>query len=116
MNTDSHGSEEKIGKRRSIAESEPPKRLSHAVFSASSVFIRVHPWFLCCIVLAESQQPVHLDLSKRWARGTAILFAVGAVSGTVLSFELGLLPSLIFLFRIFKVRQAVDEGISHEIR
>ena len=31
------------------------------------------------------------DLAKRWARGTAILFAVGAVSGTVLSFELGLL-------------------------
>jgi cytochrome bd ubiquinol oxidase subunit I len=30
-------------------------------------------------------------LSKRWAAGTAILFAVGAVSGTVLSFELGLL-------------------------
>src|SRR5271154_275097 len=36
-------------------------------------------------------QPVYLDLSKRWSRGTAILFAVGAVSGTVLSFELGLL-------------------------
>ena len=36
-------------------------------------------------------QSVYLDLSKRWARGTAILFAVGAVSGTVLSFELGLL-------------------------
>src|ERR1700720_3166553 len=36
-------------------------------------------------------QPVYLDLCKRWARGTAILFAVGAVSGTVLSFELGLL-------------------------
>jgi cytochrome d ubiquinol oxidase subunit I len=32
-----------------------------------------------------------LELAKRWARGTAILFAVGAVSGTVLSFELGLL-------------------------
>jgi len=30
-------------------------------------------------------------LAKRWAKGTAILFAVGAVSGTVLSFELGLL-------------------------
>ena len=39
----------------------------------------------------RTQQPVYLDLSKRWARGTAILFAVGAVSGTVLSFELGLL-------------------------
>src|SRR5262249_34728620 len=30
-------------------------------------------------------------LARSWARGTAILFAVGAVSGTVLSFELGLL-------------------------
>ena len=39
----------------------------------------------------RTRQPVYLDLSKRWARGTAILFAVGAVSGTVLSFELGLL-------------------------
>ncbi len=34
---------------------------------------------------------VYLDLAKRWAKGTAILFAVGAVSGTVISFELGLL-------------------------
>jgi cytochrome d ubiquinol oxidase subunit I len=34
---------------------------------------------------------IYLELAKRWARGTAILFAVGAVSGTVLSFELGLL-------------------------
>ena len=33
----------------------------------------------------------YLDLARRWAKGTAILFAVGAVSGTVLSFELGLL-------------------------
>jgi cytochrome d ubiquinol oxidase subunit I len=34
---------------------------------------------------------IYLDLTRRWAKGTAILFAVGAVSGTVLSFELGLL-------------------------
>jgi cytochrome d ubiquinol oxidase subunit I len=33
----------------------------------------------------------YLTLARRWARGTAVLFAVGAVSGTVLSFELGLL-------------------------
>src|SRR5215216_1601930 len=33
----------------------------------------------------------YLSLAKRWAKGTAILFAVGAVSGTALSFELGLL-------------------------
>ena len=31
------------------------------------------------------------ELTKHWAKGTAIFFAVGAVSGTVLSFELGLL-------------------------
>jgi cytochrome d ubiquinol oxidase subunit I len=39
----------------------------------------------------RTRQPVYLELAKRWAKGTAILFAVGAVSGTVLSFELGLL-------------------------
>lgn len=33
----------------------------------------------------------YLVLAKRRAKGTAILFAVGAVSGSVLSFELGLL-------------------------
>jgi len=31
------------------------------------------------------------ELARRWSAGTAVLFAVGAVSGTVLSFELGLL-------------------------
>src|SRR5260221_1460424 len=36
-------------------------------------------------------EEIDLLLAKRWAKGTAVLFAVGAVSGTVLSFELGLL-------------------------
>jgi cytochrome d ubiquinol oxidase subunit I len=39
----------------------------------------------------RSGDRMFLELAHRWARGTAILFAVGAVSGTVLSFELGLL-------------------------
>jgi cytochrome d ubiquinol oxidase subunit I len=48
------------------------------------------------MVIAEAAhlrtgEPVFLELARRWARGTAVLFAVGAVSGTVLSFELGLL-------------------------
>ena len=48
------------------------------------------------MVIAERRwqktgDPIQLELAKRWAKGTAILFAVGAVSGTVLSFELGLL-------------------------
>src|SRR5688500_12071810 len=32
-----------------------------------------------------------LELTKLWMKGVAIFFAVGAVSGTLLSFELGLL-------------------------
>ena len=34
---------------------------------------------------------VYFALARRWAMGFAILFAIGAVSGTILSFELGLL-------------------------
>jgi cytochrome d ubiquinol oxidase subunit I len=34
--------------------------------------------------------PVWMALARRWAKGFGILFAVGAVSGTVLSFALGL--------------------------
>jgi len=48
------------------------------------------------MVLAEwrwrrTGDDVYYQLATRWAKGTAVLFAVGAVSGTVLSFELGLL-------------------------
>src|SRR5688500_13993540 len=48
------------------------------------------------MVLAEwrhqrTGERVYRELAERWSKGTAILFAVGAVSGTVLSFELGLL-------------------------
>lgn len=62
----------------------------HIIFAVIGIGIPV------LMVIAErrwlrTRDPVYLDLAKRWARGTAILFAVGAVSGTVLSFELGLL-------------------------
>jgi cytochrome d ubiquinol oxidase subunit I len=62
----------------------------HIVFAALGIGMPL------LMVLAEGAwlrtgQPVYLELSKRWAKGAAILFAVGAVSGTVLSFELGLL-------------------------
>jgi cytochrome d ubiquinol oxidase subunit I len=62
----------------------------HIIFAVIGIAMPV------LMVLAERRwqrtgDPVYLDLAKRWARGTAILFAVGAVSGTVLSFELGLL-------------------------
>ncbi|MDB6066479.1 MAG: ythA [Pedosphaera sp.] len=62
----------------------------HIIFAALGIgmpiLMAVAEW-----LYLRTKQPVYLELSKRWARGTAILFAVGAVSGTVLSFELGLL-------------------------
>ncbi len=39
----------------------------------------------------RTRNPVYLALTRTWTRAFAVLFAVGAVSGTVLSFELGLL-------------------------
>jgi cytochrome d ubiquinol oxidase subunit I len=62
----------------------------HIVFAAIGIGLPL------LMVIAEAlwlrtRQDVYLTLAKRWANGAAILFAVGAVSGTVLSFELGLL-------------------------
>lgn len=39
----------------------------------------------------RTRRPHYLRLAKTWAKATGILFAIGAVSGTALSFELGLL-------------------------
>src|SRR5262245_60233211 len=62
----------------------------HIIFAVAGV---TTPLLMC---IAEwrwlrTRDETYLTLAKRWAKGTAILFAVGAVSGTVLSFELGLL-------------------------
>jgi cytochrome d ubiquinol oxidase subunit I len=39
----------------------------------------------------KTGQPHYRELARQWAKATALTFAVGAVSGTALSFELGLL-------------------------
>src|SRR5947209_18343280 len=62
----------------------------HIIFSALGVGL---PLLLC---IAEGlalwrKDPDWMALTRRWTKGFAILFAVGAVSGTVISFELGLL-------------------------
>jgi cytochrome d ubiquinol oxidase subunit I len=62
----------------------------HIIFAAIGIAMPL------LMVVAEwlwlrTREEVYLMLARRWAKGTAILFAVGAVSGTVLSFELGLL-------------------------
>lgn len=62
----------------------------HIVFAALGIGL---PLFL---LIAEglwlrTRNPVYLELTRTWTKAFAVLFAVGAVSGTVLSFELGLL-------------------------
>jgi len=62
----------------------------HIIFSAIGIGLPL------LMVMAEglwlrSGQPVYLTLARVLSKGAGILFAVGAVSGTVLSFELGLL-------------------------
>ena len=39
----------------------------------------------------KTRKKIYLELTKAWQRGVAIFFVTGAVSGTALSFELGLL-------------------------
>ena len=52
--------------------------------------------FPALVMLAEwrgirTGDPAYRLLARRWARALGVLFAVGAVSGTILSFELGIL-------------------------
>jgi cytochrome d ubiquinol oxidase subunit I len=62
----------------------------HIIFASLGVGL---PLLMC---LAEGlalwrHDVTWMMLARRWAKGSAILFAIGAVSGTILSFELGLL-------------------------
>jgi cytochrome bd ubiquinol oxidase subunit I len=62
----------------------------HIIFAVVGVALPLL-MFISEAIWLRTRNEVYLDLTKRWAKGTAIFFAVGAVSGTVLSFELGLL-------------------------
>jgi cytochrome d ubiquinol oxidase subunit I len=62
----------------------------HIVFAALGVGLPL------LVMAAEglwlrTKRRAYYDLARTWAKGMAILFAIGAVSGTILSFELGLL-------------------------
>jgi cytochrome d ubiquinol oxidase subunit I len=62
----------------------------HIIFSVLSVGL---PLMLC---IAEGlalwqKDPVWMAIARRWSKAIALIFVVGAVSGTVISFELGLL-------------------------
>ena len=62
----------------------------HIIFSCIGM---VMPFFMAVSHLywIRTGKPVYLNITKAWSKGVAIFFATGAVSGTVLSFELGLL-------------------------
>lgn len=62
----------------------------HIIFSCIGM---VMPFFMAVshYKWLKTNQEVYKNLTKAWSKGVAIFFATGAVSGTMLSFELGLL-------------------------
>lgn len=62
----------------------------HIIFSLFGVGL---PLFLCLAegLALKTKNPTWLLLARRWSKAAAVLFAIGAVSGTIISFELGLL-------------------------
>lgn len=62
----------------------------HIVFACIGM---VMPFFMSVahFYWLKTKKVVYRDVTKAWSKGVAIFFATGAVSGTVLSFELGLL-------------------------
>ena len=62
----------------------------HIVFAALGVGLPLLV-FIAEGLWLRTKRRVYYDLARSWSKGMAVLFAVGAVSGTILSFELGLL-------------------------
>lgn len=62
----------------------------HIVFACIGMTM---PWLMAAAQwrYLRTRDPAYRELARTWAKGVAVFFAVGAVSGTVLSFELGLL-------------------------
>ncbi|MBX2987158.1 MAG: cytochrome ubiquinol oxidase subunit I [Bdellovibrionaceae bacterium] len=62
----------------------------HIIFASIGMTM---PFMMCAahFFFLRTGKKEYLELTRMWMKGVAILFAVGAVSGTVLSFELGLL-------------------------
>jgi cytochrome d ubiquinol oxidase subunit I len=62
----------------------------HYIFAALGVGL---PMLLVIVegLWLRTKDPVYYQLARTWSRALLLLFAIGAVSGTTLSFELGLL-------------------------
>lgn len=62
----------------------------HIIFAALGVGL---PLLLCIAegLALKQKNPELMALTRRWTKAFAVLFAIGAASGTIISFELGLL-------------------------
>lgn len=62
----------------------------HIIFSVLSIGM---PLMLCIAegIALRHRDPVWMLIARRWSRAVALIFIIGAVSGTMISFELGLL-------------------------
>jgi cytochrome d ubiquinol oxidase subunit I len=62
----------------------------HIIFAAIGIGL---PMLLVIVegLYVRTGRTHYLQLARKWAKATGLLFAIGAVSGTALSFELGLL-------------------------
>ncbi|HEY8524852.1 MAG TPA: cytochrome ubiquinol oxidase subunit I [Acidimicrobiales bacterium] len=92
-----------------VAQSEPeallPARWQMTVTLGSHIVLACFGVAFPAMIYAvhrrglRDEDPVALGLAHRWSKVAAVLFAVGAVSGTILSFEMGLLwPDLMRRF------------------
>lgn len=92
-----------------VAQSEPgallPARWQMAVSLGSHIVLACFGVAFPAMIFVvhrrglRDEDSVALGLAQRWSKVAAVLFAVGAVSGTILSFEMGLLwPELMRRF------------------
>ena len=76
-----------------LFEARQMQALSFAVHIPLVAFGIAFPAFVLLVegLWLRTGDPVYLTLAKRWSKVMLALFAVGVVTGTILSFELGLL-------------------------
>jgi cytochrome d ubiquinol oxidase subunit I len=76
-----------------LFEARQMQALSFAVHIPIVCFGIAFPAFVLMLegLWLRSGDPIHRTIAKRWSKVMLALFAVGVVTGTILSFELGLL-------------------------
>src|SRR5919201_2279211 len=81
------------GQQRYLSEARQMQALSFAVHIPLVCFGIAFPAIVLYVegLYLRTGDPLYKALAKRWSKVMIILFAIGVVTGTILSFELGLL-------------------------